>query len=90
MKYFSRDESGFEQMRPVNFLNLSNMTKNTDAKVISLTYELRNGHAEGEIIEEVTQDRPAEFLFGAGKLVKQFEDHVMDLQAEETIEFTVP
>lgn len=58
-------------------------------KVISLTYELRSGNANGEVIETAEKDNPAEFLFGSGNLIKEFEDHIQDLNIGETFEFTI-
>jgi len=58
-------------------------------KVISLTYELRSGSANGEIIETAEKDNPAEFLFGSGNLIKEFEDHIQELNMGETFEFTI-
>ncbi len=66
------------------------MTKHADAKVITLTYELRHGSPTGEVIEVVEKDKPAEFLFGVGKLVKRFEDNVIGLNIDEKFEFVVP
>ncbi len=58
-------------------------------KVISLTYELRSGSSEGEVIEVAGKENPAEFLFGVGNLVPQFEDQVKDLDKGESFEFTI-
>lgn len=66
------------------------MAKHKDAKVITLTYELRNGSSDGQLIEVVDHENPAEFLFGAGKLVGQFEENVIRLSANEQFEFIVP
>lgn len=59
------------------------------AKVISLTYELRSGSAEGEVIETAGKDNPAEFLFGAGNLIPEFEDQIQSLNPGENFEFTI-
>ena len=32
-------------------------------KVVTLTYTLKNGDAEGDVIEVCTADRPLEFVF---------------------------
>jgi FKBP-type peptidyl-prolyl cis-trans isomerase SlyD len=61
----------------------------TKPKVISLTYELRSGNANGEIIETAEKSNPAEFLFGTGNLIKEFEDQIQDLNQGETFEFTI-
>ncbi len=61
----------------------------TDPKVIALTYELREGGPEGELLEAVKNDQPIEFLFGAGRLNQRFEENVKDLQENESFEFTI-
>lgn len=58
-------------------------------KVIALTYELRSGSAQGDVIEIADKDQPAEFLFGVGNLIKEFEDQVQTLQVGEKFEFTI-
>ncbi len=58
-------------------------------KVIALTYELRSGNAEGEVIETAGKEKPAEFLFGAGNLIPEFEDQIHPLDAGESFEFTI-
>ena len=63
---------------------------NQEAKVISLSYELRHGHADGEIIEVVNKEKPAEFLFGTGQLNPKFEENVGNLSENETFEFVIP
>lgn len=63
--------------------------KNADAKVISLTYELRDGNRDGEVIEVVDKDNPAEFLFGAGQLNAKFEEKVGALIKDETFDFII-
>jgi FKBP-type peptidyl-prolyl cis-trans isomerase SlyD len=64
--------------------------KSSEAKVIKITYELRNGNKEGEIIESVNKENPAEFLFGAGKLNQKFEENVIGLSEDDHFEFTIP
>jgi len=61
----------------------------TDPKVIALTYELREGGPEGELLEAVKKDQPIEFLFGVGRLNQRFEENVKDLQENESFEFTI-
>lgn len=61
----------------------------TDPKVIALTYELREGGPEGEVLETVKKDQPIEFLFGVGRLNQRFEENVNDLKENESFEFTI-
>lgn len=66
------------------------MMKQSEAKVITLSYELRNGNHDGEIIESVKKENPVEFLFGAGKLNQKFEDNVIRLSQDDKFEFVIP
>jgi FKBP-type peptidyl-prolyl cis-trans isomerase SlyD len=61
----------------------------SEAKVVSLSYELRQGGPEGDLIESVHEDSPVEFLVGAGRLIPRFEEQVKDLGLQEPFEFTV-
>lgn len=65
------------------------MMNQDKARVISLTYELRHGHAEGELIESVNAEKPADFLFGAGQLNPKFEENVSKLSKNEHFEFVI-
>lgn len=58
-------------------------------KVITLTYELRSGGAEGEVIEIAGKEQPAEFLFGVGNLVPEFENNINTLNSGETFDFVI-
>jgi len=48
-------------------------------KVVSLTYELRQNDAAGEIIQKVEKDRPFVYLFGVGGLLPKFEESLSGL-----------
>ena len=61
----------------------------SEVKVVSLSYELRKGGPEGEVIESVTPGKPAQFLIGAGRLIPHFEEQVKNLGKNEHFEFTV-
>ncbi len=61
----------------------------SEAKVIALTYELREGGPEGELLEAVKKDQPIEFLFGVGRLNQSFEENVKGLNEGENFEFTI-
>jgi len=58
-------------------------------KVISLTYELRSGGSEGDVIEIADHANPAEFLFGVGNLVPEFEENINPLKVGDNFEFTI-
>lgn len=59
------------------------------AKVISLIYELRSGSAQGDIIETAEKNNPAQFLFGTGNLIPEFENQVAHLNQGDSFEFTI-
>ncbi len=61
----------------------------SDAKVIALTYELREGGPEGDLLESVNKEQPIEFLFGAGRLNQSFEENVKDLDEGQAFEFLI-
>lgn len=61
----------------------------SEIKVVSLSYELRKGGPEGEIVESVESDKPVQFLVGAGRLIPRFEENVISLSNDEGFEFTV-
>lgn len=56
-------------------------------KIISLIYELRQDNKEGTVIESLTEERPLTFLFGAGRLLKDFEDNLSGLSTGEEFSF---
>ena len=55
--------------------------------VITLTYELREDNAEGELLERMDARYPFIFLFGTGKLLKSFEENLYGLGQDEGFEF---
>jgi FKBP-type peptidyl-prolyl cis-trans isomerase SlyD len=61
----------------------------SEAKVVTLHYELRKDGPEGEVIESVEQDKPVSFLLGAGRLIEKFEKNIADLNAGDPFEFTL-
>lgn len=56
-------------------------------QVVTLTYELREASASGELLERMDANYPFIFLFGTGKLLKAFEDQLFDLGEEDAFEF---
>lgn len=56
-------------------------------KVVSLTYELRQKDATGELIQKVEKDRPFVYLFGVGGLLPKFEESLSDLEAGNEFSF---
>lgn len=56
-------------------------------KVVSMTYVLREGDAEGQILQEVDQDRPFVYLFGKGGLLPAFKSNLEGLKKGENFSF---
>jgi len=48
-------------------------------KVVTLTYTLKAGNAEGAVIQEVKEDKPFVHLFGVGSLLPAFENNLNGL-----------
>ncbi len=56
-------------------------------KVVTLTYELRHGDKNGELIQKVEADRPFVYLFGVGGLLPKFEQSLEGLVAGDNFAF---
>lgn len=57
---------------------------------VSLTYELRTeGTANGPLVEKVTAERPFNFVFGSGFMLKMFEQGIKGLQTGDKFEFSL-
>jgi len=56
-------------------------------KVVSLEYILRRDSHEGEIVEEVLENQPMEFIFGLGMMLPAFESNLNGLSANDTFQF---
>jgi len=56
-------------------------------KVITLTYSLRINDKSGELVQEVTTERPFVHLFGVGNLLPAFESNLDGLVAGDTFGF---
>lgn len=56
-------------------------------RVVTLTYELRDGSADGELMERMDARYPFIFLFGTGKLLKSFEKNLRGLGSDDAFEF---
>lgn len=51
--------------------------------MVTLTYDLRIDDEGGEMIEQATEERPLEFLYGAGLMLPKFESHLTGLKEGE-------
>ena len=56
-------------------------------KVVTLTYSLRFDDSEGQIIQEVNEERPFVHLFGNGTLLPVFETNLDGLEPDTQFEF---
>ncbi|MFT4668198.1 MAG: FKBP-type peptidyl-prolyl cis-trans isomerase SlyD [Gammaproteobacteria bacterium] len=56
-------------------------------RVITLTYELRDSNADGELLERMDARYPFVFLFGNGKLLQSFEENLRGLGSDDSFEF---
>jgi len=71
----------------INYLFNPIEMKIEDNKVVTLTYELRQDNAQGELIQKVESGRPFVYLFGVGGLLPKFETSLKGLQAGDTFSF---
>jgi len=62
------------------------ITKDT---VVSLTYILSENDVQGNLIQEVTKDKPFVVLFGAGTLLPKFENELEGLTVGDSYGFSV-
>jgi FKBP-type peptidyl-prolyl cis-trans isomerase SlyD len=56
-------------------------------KFVTLSYVLRLNGFEGEIVEETSEDKPLEFIFGTGRMLQMFEEKLDGLKAGEEFSF---
>ena len=57
--------------------------------VVSVTYQLHEGDANGQLVEQVNAEKPFTFLFGAGQLLAKFEDNLRNLGVDDTFAFGI-
>lgn len=58
--------------------------------IVTISYELRENNAEGQLIEVMDANWPFKFYFGSGKLLPAFEGQLQGLEEGETFAFTLP
>lgn len=51
--------------------------------MVTLTYDLRVDDENGEVVEQATEERPLQFLYGAGTMLPKFETHLAGLREGE-------
>lgn len=58
-------------------------------KVISMTYVLTKNDVNGELVQEVTKDKPFVVLFGVGALLPKFEENLDGLAVGDNFGFAL-
>ena len=51
--------------------------------MVTLTYDLRVDDEKGEVVEQATETKPLQFLYGAGVMLTKFESHLAGLKEGE-------
>jgi FKBP-type peptidyl-prolyl cis-trans isomerase SlyD len=59
------------------------MLKIGNYSMVTLTYSLRIDDENGELVEQATNEKPLEFLYGAGVMLPKFESQLAGLSEEE-------
>ncbi len=54
-----------------------------------LAYRIHIENAQGELLEEAPLNQPRTMLFGTGRVLKSFEEHLLGLRSGETFEFHI-
>jgi FKBP-type peptidyl-prolyl cis-trans isomerase SlyD len=55
-------------------------------KVVSLSYRLET---DGDLVEEVTKDKPMQFVYGEGFLLPKFEEQIANMSVGDKFEFVL-
>ncbi|MEM1325316.1 MAG: FKBP-type peptidyl-prolyl cis-trans isomerase [Bacteroidota bacterium] len=58
-------------------------------RVVTITYDLRENSAEGELLERMNANYPFTFLFGTGALLPAFEANLKGLTERDSFEFVL-
>ena len=58
-------------------------------KMVTLSYTLRAGNGEGEIIEQTPVDQPLSFVFGLGTMLPMFESNLAGLEQSDDFEMNL-
>ncbi|MCB0594253.1 MAG: FKBP-type peptidyl-prolyl cis-trans isomerase [Lewinellaceae bacterium] len=61
-----------------------------EQNIITLSYELRNGGPQGELLERMDANYPFKFYFGSGRLLPAFEKQLEGLEEGQPFQFTLP
>jgi FKBP-type peptidyl-prolyl cis-trans isomerase SlyD len=60
-----------------------------EGKIVCISYELRNGHAQGELLEVMDYNWPLHFYYGGGAMLPAFEAALFNKKPYDTFEFTL-
>lgn len=55
-------------------------------KMVTLSYTLRNGNNDGEVIEQTASENPLKFVFGIGSMLPMFESNLAGKKQGEDFE----
>ncbi len=58
-------------------------------KVVALKYELRVNSKDGQLVEKVDTDRPLQFIYGIGNMLKEFETNIGGLKTGDSFDFSI-
>lgn len=58
-------------------------------KVVTLVYKLQENNEQGEVVEQVQEDKPFVFLYGSGHMLPKFEEQLEGLDQEESFNFKI-
>lgn len=60
-----------------------------EQNIITIAYELREGRADGPLMERMDPNYPFKFYFGSGKLLPKFEEQLYGLEEGQSFSFTL-
>jgi FKBP-type peptidyl-prolyl cis-trans isomerase SlyD len=58
-------------------------------KVVALKYELRVNAKDGKVVEKVENDRPLQFIYGTGSMLRDFETNLGGLKVGDNFDFSI-
>lgn len=58
-------------------------------KVGILSYQIKVDQADGEVLETATNENPRTMLFGTGRVLAGFENHLIGLKSGDTFDFVI-
>jgi len=56
-------------------------------RAVSLTYKLCESDNKGKILEELGENKPLKFVYGAGRLLPAFEANLFSLKSGDSFSF---